>query len=198
MVQRVHDVDLTDEILQSVGLTEHICLQTLHSHVQLKKKMSSNIRFCFSSYSKCLKSSHENPIKKQKKKNKHSCACFYLFLDKMQTSNMFHAKELCEHTPVISYFQHVFVLFFKLWINGITICLLTTFPAGVNHSPLFTTPNEPSPSFSNSVKSFSGMRQVRPCCCPSRRVPPLGCVARTPSPTPRGGVGDSLRNEEAG
>lgn len=159
--------------------------------------MSSNIRFCFSSYSKCLKSSHKNPIKKQKKK-KHSCTCFYLFLDKMQTSNMFHAKELCEHTPVISYFQHVFVLFFKLWINCITICILTTFPAGVNHSPLFTTPNEPSPSFSNSVKSFSGMRQVRLCCCPSRRAPPLGCVARTPSPTPRGGVGDSLRNEEAG
>lgn len=48
-----------------------------------KKMMSSNIRVCFSSYSKCLKSSHENPIKKQKKKNKHSCACFYLFLDKM-------------------------------------------------------------------------------------------------------------------
>ncbi|TNN81456.1 hypothetical protein EYF80_008228 [Liparis tanakae] len=55
----------------------------------------------------------------------------------------------------------------------------------------------PSPSFSNSVRSFSGMRQVS-ACCPSRGAPPPGCVARTASPKPSGGVGDSLRKEEAG
>ena len=38
VVQGVHGVDLTDEVLQSVGLAEHICLQTLHSYVQLEKQ----------------------------------------------------------------------------------------------------------------------------------------------------------------
>lgn len=36
VVQGVHGVDLTDEILQGVRLTEYIRLQTLHSYVQLE------------------------------------------------------------------------------------------------------------------------------------------------------------------
>lgn len=38
VVQGVHGVDLTNEVLQSVGLTEHIRLQTLHSYVQLETR----------------------------------------------------------------------------------------------------------------------------------------------------------------
>lgn len=37
VVQGVHGVDLTDEVLQSVGLAENICLQTLYSHVELER-----------------------------------------------------------------------------------------------------------------------------------------------------------------
>lgn len=36
VVQGVHGVDLTDEVLQSIRLAEHICLQTLHSYVKLQ------------------------------------------------------------------------------------------------------------------------------------------------------------------
>lgn len=36
VVQGVHGVNLTDEILQSFRLAEHICLQTLHSYIHLK------------------------------------------------------------------------------------------------------------------------------------------------------------------
>lgn len=36
VVQGVHGVDLTDEVLQSVGLAENVRLQTLHSHIQLE------------------------------------------------------------------------------------------------------------------------------------------------------------------
>lgn len=36
VVQGVHGVDLTDEVLQSVGLTQHIGFQTLHRHVYLE------------------------------------------------------------------------------------------------------------------------------------------------------------------
>lgn len=35
VVQGVHGVDLADEILQSIRLAQHICLQALHRHVQL-------------------------------------------------------------------------------------------------------------------------------------------------------------------
>lgn len=38
VVQGVHGVDLTDEVLQSVGLTQHISLQTLHRHVYLETR----------------------------------------------------------------------------------------------------------------------------------------------------------------
>lgn len=38
VVQGVHGVDLADEVLQSVGLVEHVCLQTLHSYVQLETR----------------------------------------------------------------------------------------------------------------------------------------------------------------
>lgn len=38
VVQGVHGVDLTDEVLQSVGLTQHIGLQTLHRHVYLETR----------------------------------------------------------------------------------------------------------------------------------------------------------------
>lgn len=44
VVQGVHGVDLTDEVLQSVGLAEHVRLQTLHSHVQLETRTTiSNV-----------------------------------------------------------------------------------------------------------------------------------------------------------
>lgn len=33
VVQGVHGVDLTDEVLQSIGLAEYICLQTFYSYV---------------------------------------------------------------------------------------------------------------------------------------------------------------------
>lgn len=36
MVERVHGVDLTDEIVQSVWLCQDVCLQTLHRYVQLE------------------------------------------------------------------------------------------------------------------------------------------------------------------
>lgn len=35
MVQGVHGVDLADEVVQGFWLTQHICLQTLHSYVKL-------------------------------------------------------------------------------------------------------------------------------------------------------------------
>lgn len=38
VVERVHGVDLTDEVVQSVWLVQNVRLQTLHSHVQLEKK----------------------------------------------------------------------------------------------------------------------------------------------------------------
>lgn len=110
----------------------------------------------------------------------------------MHTGCTFYAKK-----NAVDNIQELF-LYFQRELNKYSVGLLTTFPAGVSHSPLFTTPKEPSPSFSNSVRSFSGMRQVRACCCPSRGAPPPGCVVRTPSPRPSGGVGDSLRKEEAG
>lgn len=51
VVQGVHGVDLTDEVLQSVGLTEHICLQTLHSYVQLETRTKiSNVFICLPVY----------------------------------------------------------------------------------------------------------------------------------------------------
>lgn len=52
VVQGVHGVDLTDEVLQSIGLAEHICLQTLHSYVQLEKKrdFSLSVRFIWQIY----------------------------------------------------------------------------------------------------------------------------------------------------
>lgn len=52
---------------------------------------------------------------------------------------------------------------------------LTVFPAGASHSPLRTTPKEPSPSFSSRRRSFSPMRQVRLCRVPSPgRLPGVG------------------------
>lgn len=56
---------------------------------------------------------------------------------------------------------------------------LTVFPAGASHSPLRTTPKEPSPSFSSRRRSFSPMRQVRLC--------------RVPSPGRAPGVGEGFR-----
>lgn len=56
VVQGVHGVDFTDEVLQSVWLTENICLQTLHSNIQLKAKTKiqyTDSRSCFCISSTC-------------------------------------------------------------------------------------------------------------------------------------------------
>lgn len=45
--------------------------------------------------------------------------------------------------------------------NSVPLETLTTLPVGVCHSPLFTTPKEPIPSFSPRVSSLSWIRQVR-------------------------------------
>lgn len=113
VVQGVHGVDLADEVLQSVGLAQHVRLQTLDSHVELERHVFSAPRVCV----------------------------------------------------------------FRMMLH-----VLTSFPVGVSHSPLFTSPKDPSPSFSNRVRSFSGMRQVRAWCCPSRSAPPPpSCRPGTPS-----------------
>lgn len=151
VVQGVHNVDLTDEVLQSVGLTEYISLQTFYSYVQLENKRKNKLLF-----------------------------------------------DPSQHIFIFLIVKAFLMMFTQMHPNNSSVGILTTFPVAVSHSPLFTTPNEPSPSFSNSVRSFSGMRQVRACCCPSRGAPPPGCVARTASPRDSGGVGDSLRKEEAG
>lgn len=156
VVQGVHGVDFTDEVLQSVWLTENICLQTLHSNIQLEAK--TKIQYTDS----------------------RSCFCI--------------SSTCCVGLSSANIFINMVLLLLDLFEM-----LPTIFPEGVNHSPLFTTPNDPSPSFSNSVRSFSGMRHVRACCCPSSRAPPqLGCVACTPSPRPNGGVGDNFRKEVVG
>lgn len=56
VVQGVHGVDFTDEVLQSVRLTENICLQTLHSNIQLETKTKiqyTESRGCFWISSTC-------------------------------------------------------------------------------------------------------------------------------------------------
>lgn len=50
MVQGVHGVDLTDEIFQSVGLAEHVSLETLHSYVQLENSIKISYN-CFEIHS---------------------------------------------------------------------------------------------------------------------------------------------------
>lgn len=38
VVERVHGVDLTDEVVQSIRLVQDVRLQTFHRHVQLEKR----------------------------------------------------------------------------------------------------------------------------------------------------------------
>lgn len=43
VVERVHGVDLTDEVIQSVWLVQDVRLQTLHCHIQLEKKKGGGV-----------------------------------------------------------------------------------------------------------------------------------------------------------